>query len=59
MPRYNLTEYSSNYSNASKRIYTLTDAATIKNLPGDSALFKCKVKITEKSMLVVIQKMLK
>ena len=56
---YNLTEYSSNYSNTSRPIYTLTDAGTIKNLPGDSVLLKSKVKITEKSMLVVIQEMLK
>ena len=59
MLMYNLTEYSSNYSNTSRTIYTLTDAGTIKNLPGDSVLLKSKVKITEKSMLVVIQEMLK
>ena len=50
MPMYNLIEYNNAYSQTSRRIYTLTDDGITKNLPGDSALFKSKVKITGKNL---------
>ena len=56
MPVYNWINYSDSYSKASGNLWqhyrnepALTDSATIENLPGNSAWFKSKARITGKT----------
>ena len=53
---YNLIGYSDSYSKTSDSLWqyyrdepSLNDAGVINNFPGNSALFKCKQKITDKT----------
>ena len=55
---YNLIEYSDNYSKTSGRLWQYYNDEPNDNL-ADSESFKSKVKITEKPLQLVIQKMLK
>ena len=58
MPMYNLTEYSDNYSKTSGSLWQY-----YKDDPNDNLVrsesFKSKIKITERLLSMVIQKMLK
>ena len=58
IPMYNLIEYSDNYSKTSGRLWQYYKDEPNDNL-ADSESFKSKVKITEKPLQLVIQKMLK
>ena len=66
MPKYNLIEYSDNHSKKSRILWkhyrveqVLEINGNIANFPGNSTSFKFNVKMTEKTLLQVIQKMLK
>ena len=58
MPMYNLIEYSDNYSKTSGSLWQYYKDDPNDNI-ANSESFKFKVKITEQSLITIIQKMLK
>ena len=58
MPMYNLIEYSDNYSKTSGSLWQYYKDGPNNNI-ADSELFKFKVKITGKPLMMVIEKMLR
>ena len=58
MPMYNLIEYSNNYSKTSGSLWQYYKDDPNNNIANFES-FKCKVKTTGKSLMTVIEKMLK